>query len=280
MIGAAQNRVDQLALLVRLVAWNIETLARRLPELPRVVDEHLGKPDVLCLQELRIRTQDADDVAALERALPGYTCHHSLPRDRNNVTFRGGRAYGVATFVRADATAEIPAWDLEGRVVVTRLPAMSIINVYAVNGTSKPYLDAAGAVDGDRHAFKRRLQRQVLELATTLRAHGSVIAAGDWNVTRTALDTHPRLRTEQPHARARAELNAQLEATGFVDIWRHLHPDERGYSWFNPRARTLDAARVDYILVSPDLVGHVRAATIMDRHAWSDHAPIAIEYDR
>jgi exodeoxyribonuclease III len=263
---------------MRLVWWNIETLARRLAELPAVVAA-LGTPDVLCLQELRIRAQDTDDVAALERALPGYRCHHSLPRDPHNVTFRGGRAYGVATFVhgRARMRAEVPDWDREGRVVVTRLAKLSIVNLYAVNGTAKPYYDADGRVAGDRHAFKRRFQRSVLDLAAALRAHGGVIAAGDWNVSRTALDTHPRLRTEEPHARARAELNALLERLELVDIWRHLHPGERAYTWFNPRARGLDAARVDYIVLSPDLVPRVRAASILERHPWSDHAPIALE---
>ena len=76
---------------MRIVAWNVETLSRRLPDLPGVLPA-LGDPDVLCLQELRIRAQDAVDVAALERALPGYTCHHSPPRDPHNVTYRGGRA--------------------------------------------------------------------------------------------------------------------------------------------------------------------------------------------
>lgn len=266
---------------MRLVSWNVETLARRLAELPAVAEE-LGTPDVLCLQELRIRAQDTGDVAALERALPGYRCHHSLPRDPHNVTYRGGRAYGVATFVRErtdveDVEAEVPDWDREGRVVVTRMERLSIVNVYAVNGTAKPYYDDRGAAAGDRHAFKRRFQRGVLELGVALRERGGVILAGDWNVSRTAIDTHPRLRTEAPHAQARAELNAELERTGFVDIWRHLHPSDRGYTWFNPRARGLDAARVDYILISPDLMPEVRAAAIQDRHRWSDHAPLELE---
>jgi len=39
---------------MRLVCWNVETLAGRLAELPGVVEEELGAPDVLCLQEVRI----------------------------------------------------------------------------------------------------------------------------------------------------------------------------------------------------------------------------------
>src|SRR5687767_9525894 len=150
--------------------------------------DELGAPDVLCLQELRIRRQDAEAIGALEAALPGYRCYHSLCRDARNVTFRGGRMYGVATFVRGNWRAEVPEWDLEGRVILVRAPGLAIVNVYAVNGTAKPWFDATGRVAGDRHALKRRFQASVMDLGHELRHDGGVIMAGDWNVSRTAQD--------------------------------------------------------------------------------------------
>ena len=263
---------------MRLVSWNVENAVRCLPALPGIADE-LGHPDVLCVQELRIREGDAEAVDALEHALAGYRCHYSLPRDPRNVTFRGGRMYGVATFVKGRWRAEVPAWDREGRVVVVRRRGLAIVNLYAVNGTAKPYLDKAGRVADDRHELKRRFQSSLLDLGGALKAEGGVILAGDWNVSRSTLDTHPRLRTEEPHARARAELNARLDHEGFVDIWRERHPNERAYTWFNRRARGLDAARVDYVLVSADLGPRVRAAEILERLPWSDHAPVVLELD-
>src|SRR5687768_17691966 len=125
---------------MKVVSWNIENAVPRLSALPTVMGA-LGAPDVLCLQELRIRRHDADAVAALEAALPGYRCHHALARDARNVKFRGGRMYGVATFVRGRWRGEVPEWDLEGRVVVVRKRGLAIINVYAVNGTAKPWFD-------------------------------------------------------------------------------------------------------------------------------------------
>jgi exonuclease III len=113
-----------------------------------------------------------------------------------------------------------------------------------------------------------------MDLGRELRNEGGVIMAG-WNVSRTAQDTYPRLRTEEPHARARAELNERMIAEGFVDIWRERHAKERAYTWFNRRARGLDAARVDYILVSQDLVPRVRAADILELLPPSDHAPFS-----
>ena len=102
---------------MRLISWNVENALRCLPELPTIAGE-LGRPHVLCLQELRIRERDEQAASALKQALPGYRCHYSLPRDPLNVTFRGGRMYGVATFVRGYWRAEVPEWDLEGRVVI------------------------------------------------------------------------------------------------------------------------------------------------------------------
>ena len=99
--------------------------------------------------------------------------------------------YGVATFVRESLgpfTHAEPEWDREGRALFTTFPErkIALVNVYAVNGTDKPYFDhALGRVDGDRHAFKQRFQREIALYADTL--PGELILAGDWNVTPTAL---------------------------------------------------------------------------------------------
>lgn len=275
----------------RVVSWNVENLAPWLadggsPLLAQLVED-LGQPDALCLQEVRVRPTDADLIDRMKSAVPGYLCSFSLCRDRENVTFRGGRAHGVASFIR-DTHGAIetiaPGWDREGRVVVTRLAArgLSIVNLYAVNGTPRPYYDHdLQRISGDRHAFKRRVQDRLFELARDLESGGGVIMAGDWNVSRSAIDTHPRLRTEPPHAQARAELNQHIAASGLVDAYRHCRPDERGYTWFNPRVRDrLDAARVDYILVSASLVPAIRDAAILPAppgYPGTDHVPIALE---
>lgn len=274
-----------------IVSWNVENLARHVAEVPAFL-ARLGHPDVLCLQEARIRPQDPELVAAMVAAAPGYACHFSLSRDPRNVTFRGGRMYGVVTYVRESLGtlhAEVPAWDREGRVVFSLvttpgLRPLVIGNVYAVNGTDKPYFDhERGEVWGDRHAFKRRFQEQVLVRAAALRAEADVVVTGDWNVSQTKQDITPRLRTEEPHALARAQLADHLASTGMVDVFRRLHPDARKYTWFNRRARRLDAARVDFALVSEELLPDVLEADVWEDEALrepSDHAPLMVRLAR
>src|SRR4051812_13178664 len=89
---------------VTIVSWNAENvaplLARDAKTTLRAIAEHFGSPDVLCLQEVRVRAEDAALAESMASALPGYVCHYALNRDKVNVTSRGGRAYGVATFVK------------------------------------------------------------------------------------------------------------------------------------------------------------------------------------
>ena len=234
-----------------------------------------------------MRAFDREETQRIEDALPGYACAYSLCKDDANGRFRGGRTYGVATYVRSALEPlwlPRPAWDLEGRVLGCTLPseALTILNAYAPNGTDKPYFDhEVGDFVGDRHAFKRYLHTKVFELAQgMLTEPRDLLLLGDWNVSRTKLDVFPRLRTSVPHASARALWNSQIEQLGLVDAYRELHPTARGYTWFSrsaARRGKLDAARVDYALLSRGASGRLVEATIAQEMAFelgSDHAPV------
>jgi exodeoxyribonuclease-3 len=268
-------------------SWNVENLPRVLASgsslLARARDCGV-KPDLLCCQEVRVRPQDADAVAAMRAAVPGYDCHFSLASDPHNVTYRGGRAYGVATWVRARLGARIEpvAWDREGRLAVSVFDELRlvVVNIYGVNGTSKPYFDPQGGHQvGTRYDWKQRFNRQLAEACAAFCARGfGLVVIGDFNISRERIDAVPRLRTWGPHAVARAQLNDEIiPALGLVDVFRARHPTTRAYTWFNRWSKTLDAARVDYALVSRALAERVTAAEIgvpPQRNAISDHAPL------
>ena len=250
----------------------------------------LGSPDVLCLQELRLRERDVDRVRLAEQALPGYVLTHSLADDPKNASFRGGCTYGVGTYARRElGTLPLPRedWEREGRLDVILLDAfrLAIANVYAVNGTSKPYWDhELGRVDGDRHAWKRRFHERVATVGRALRERGyDLLLIGDWNVSQQKIDTTPRLRSEEPHATSRAHFAATVVAgLDVVDVFRTLHPDTRAYTWFHRRSSRakLDAARVDFALLSRSRMPDVVEATIDEHHVGrlgSDHAPIHLK---
>lgn len=279
---------------LHVVSWNIESLAPHLGDAPtrgalRDIVRGFGSPDVVCLQELRLRPNDNELLGRAAAALPGYVFAHALADDPKNASFRGGRVYGVGTYVKRTLRPTIlprASWDREGRLVVVTLPRLrlAIANVYAVNGTGKPHFDhEAGCVRGDRHGWKRRFHELLAEIVRAAEAGGlDTLLLGDFNVSQTRADTTPRLRTEEPHAGSRAHFKKTLvDDLGMVDVFRALHPEARAYTWFGRRSRPgrLDAARVDFALLPASRLEDVTRAWIDEGHAGhhgSDHAPLHV----
>jgi len=124
----------------------------------------------------------------------------------------------------------------------------------------------------------------MVEECSILQARGlRLLLAGDWNVSRTRLDTTPRLRTEEPRATVRRRFNDEfIGELDLVDLFRDRHPQARAYTWFNRRARNgrLDAARVDVVLASRALADCVTATGIDETETarpGSDHAPLWVK---
>ena len=112
-----------------------------------------------------------------------------------------------------------------------------------------------------------------------------VIVCGDLNVAHTEIDLkNPKTNVNNagftPQERAAF---TKLLASGFVDSFRHLHPDVTGaYSWwsymFNARANNA-GWRIDYFLVSERIKDKISAAEIHSDVFGSDHCPVLLEID-
>lgn len=107
------------------------------------------RPQVLCLQDVRINPKDEATKRSLERTANdndapdeglGYSVVFSRPRDKYNAKSFEGKVYGVSTTIRDDisykhTTREV-SWDLEGRVLIPEMESnLAITNGYWVNGT-------------------------------------------------------------------------------------------------------------------------------------------------
>jgi exonuclease III len=168
---------------------------------------------------------------------------------------------------------------------------LAIVNVYALNGTDRPHINASGRVRGTRHERKREFMRLLAGEIESLRSAGQeVIVVGDVNISRSHVDCYPRLRTEPPHALARRQLNEEwITRLDVVDVMREWYGEHaKVYTWF-VRGKTLgtDAARVDLIFVERKFWDARRVLDVgvkMERVSmWrSDHCPmwILVSFDR
>ena len=112
-----------------------------------------------------------------------------------------------------------------------------------------------------------------------------VIVCGDLNVAHKEIDLK-NPKTNQNNAgftpQERAAMTKLLDS-GFVDTFRHLHPDVTGaYSWwsymFSARAKNA-GWRIDYFLVSERIADKITAAEIHSDVMGSGHCPVVLEID-
>jgi exodeoxyribonuclease-3 len=252
---------------MRLYSWNVNGLRAAVK---RGLLEWLlaTRPDVLCLQETRVAP------AVLSPAV----LHPDGYRSYWAVASRSGYS-GVATYCRRPVTAwhaglALPHFDAEGRVLMTDLGDFELYNVYFPNGKLGP----------ERLAYKLDFYAAFLSYVDArARAGRGVIFGGDVNTAHRPIDlARPKdnAKTSGFLAEERAWLDRWL-AHGWVDSYRHCHPDAQGaYSWWDLRtgARARNVGwRLDYFFVHATLLPRVRDAGLSPEVMGADHCPVWLE---
>lgn len=253
---------------MRIISWNVNGI--RAGERKGFVPWLAGcGADIVALQEIKA---SPEQLSPALREPAGYHAHW-LSATRPGYS-------GVATFSR-QAPLEVrrglglPHFDAEGRALITRFPALTLLNVYVPSGTTGP----------ERVAFKLAFTAALREaLRAELAAGHSLVVVGDLNTAYAELDlARPRenQRTSGFMPEERAALG-EVFAAGMVDSFRHLHPAAVKYSWWTQRvgARERNIGwRLDYILVSADLAPRIVAADTHPEILGSDHCPVSVELD-
>ena len=269
-----------------------------LPALPDIPDEEFWslppeKIEALLApyQQLvgAVLRQDAAKEAALAKELEA---RHNIPgriargrlRGLRNALYRlyrcaDGRYIAVGALERRFFEAlwvglGLPDFDDEERVLITEFPAFALYNIYFPNGRSSPARLAY------KLAFYEAFQRHVAARAQHRRC---LIVCGDVNTAHQDLDiAHPQRHRQEsgflPEERAWLD---RFLADGWVDTFRHFHPQEPGaYTWWNPRARARERNvgwRLDYSFVPERCLGQVIDAGISPDIPGSDHCPIWLD---
>ena len=69
-----------------------------------------------------------------------------------------------------------------------------------------------------------------------------------------------------------------------MDVYRRLHPNTTGeaYTWWSNRGQAWAKNvgwRIDYHVATPKFAATARRAAIYKKQRFSDHAPLAVDYD-
>lgn len=257
---------------MEIATYNINGINGRLDVLLRWLKEE--RADVVCLQELKCSD--------------GKFPHRELERAGYGAVWQGQKSWnGVAILARGQephlTRKGLPGDpdDSHSRYIEAAVDGILICCLYLPNGNPAP----GPKFDYKLHWFMR-LHEYAAEL---LDLDVPAILIGDFNVIPTDLDVYKPERwlddaLFRPQVR---KAYSDLVAQGWTDAIRHLHPDERIYTfwkyWRNAFER--DAGlRIDHALLSPAIAPFLKTASVRRKpRSWehtSDHAPVVFEIDR
>lgn len=256
-----------------VISWNVNGLRAAAG---KGFGDWLGqKPgDIVALQETRTLLEQVPEPL---RAPPGWH-FHVQPAER--LGYSGVGLYAQTPWDELTTATGRAEFDVEGRLQIARFGALWVVNGYFPNGNGKER-------DNSRIPYKLDFYRHVFDLMAPQFAAGApILVLGDFNTAHRDIDlARPKDNRETSGFRPeeREELDRWLRA-GWVDTFRHFHPDRVGaYSWwsqrFGVRAKNV-GWRIDYVLASPGALPYLKDAFIWPDVTGSDHCPIGVVLER
>ncbi len=224
------------------------------------------QPDVLCLQETKAQPDQID--SGLFEAL-GYNCYfHSAQK-------KGYSGVAIITKIKPDKVVvgmNNPKYDNEGRVLRADFGCISVMSVYVPSGTT----------GGERQEFKMEFLFDFTQYIHTLRQERPLLViGGDYNIAHHPIDiNHPERQVGVSGflPEERDWLTVFIES-GFIDSFRAIDTSAEKYSWWSyragARARNM-GWRIDYHLISNDLLPYLQDASILHQVVHSDHCPVLV----
>lgn len=225
--------------------------------------------DILFLQESKWSEESHDHFPFMPE---GYFTYWSVSKVRKG--YSGVVAYCKKEPLSVHYGLLDGKYDEEGRVITLEYEHCYVIGAYVPNsGDGLKRLD-----------FRMQFEKDLLSYFAVLSQKKPIIYTGDLNVAHEEIDLkNPKSNTQNagftPEERAAF---SHLLAQGYKDTFRELHPDEVKYSWWSYRfhAREKNAGwRIDYFVVSEELMEKVLSSEIHNEIYGSDHCPITMEID-
>lgn len=248
---------------MKLISWNVNGLRACIK---KGFMDFLASADadILCLQETKM--QEGQEIIET----PGYHqfwCSAEKKGYSGTLTLTKEKPLSVSYGIGIDIH------DHEGRAVTAEFNDFYLVNFYVPNSQ-----DQLKRLD-----YRMQWEDDVRDYLSQLRKNKPVIVCGDMNVAAEEIDLkNPKTnRKNAGFSDEEREKFRQLKASGFIDTFRYFYPDLEGvYSWWSYRfnARKNNAGwRIDYFLVSEELVSRLSDAKILTDVMGSDHCPVALE---
>lgn len=249
---------------MKFVSWNVNGLRAAMKKGFRDFFEVMDA-DFICIQETKMQEEQK------EFAFDGY---YEFWNDADKKGYSGTLIYTKHKPLRVQLGLDDGAYNDEGRIITLEYDDFYLVTTYVPNSKRELL----------RLDYRQDYEDRVREYYNELNKYKPVILCGDLNVAHKEIDLkNPKSNRKNAGftIEERTKFTKLLES-GFTDTFRHLHPEEIKYSWwsymFNARANNT-GWRIDYFVVSNDIVCKIKSADILTEVFGSDHCPVTLELD-
>ena len=254
---------------MKLISWNVNGL-RAVMKKEFVASVQKLDADVLAIQETKLQqpqlTPSMTDLA-------GYTSYWSHARTKKGYS-------GVGVYTRHEPRSVRygigqPRFDDEGRILELDFGSFVFFNVYFPNGQ----------MSDERLQYKLDFYEAFFAYTNEYKDQGRrVVITGDYNTAHNDID----LKNPKANAKTSGFLRIErdwldrITEEGYVDTFRHFHPEEVKYSWWTYRFKARDRNvgwRIVYFFTSRNLIENreVTEAFIDNDIYGSDHCPVGLK---
>jgi len=251
---------------MKIVSWNVNGIRAIMKKDFAGSVTKIG-PDILCLQETKA---NREQVKIALQLVDGYHVYANASKEKKG--YSGTAILSKTTPINVNYDMGLQQHDMEGRVIAAEYDDYYLVNVYVPNsGQELVRLD-----------YRQQWDQDFLNFLKDLEKHKPVILCGDLNVAHQPIDiARPKANYNKSAGYTQIEIDGftNMISNGFVDTFRHLHPEEVAYTWWSYRAnaRVKNIGwRIDYFLVSETLIPKVNNAFIKPDLIGSDHCPLGI----
>ncbi|MGX7076879.1 MULTISPECIES: exodeoxyribonuclease III [Globicatella] len=251
---------------MKLASWNVNGIRSVLNKgaLQSYLEE--SNPDIICLQETKAQEDQVDfDFSEL-----GYYEYW------NSAVRKGYSGTAIFTKIKPLSVTYgigIEDHDQEGRVITLEFADYYLVTVYTPNAKR----------DLTRLDYRQLWEDDFLAYLNTLNAIKPIVFCGDLNVAHQEIDlANPKTNTKNAGftIEERTKFSQVIEA-GYVDVFRYRNPEVTGaYTWWSymNKARQRNVGwRIDYFVVSPNIIDRIHDVKIRPEVMGSDHCPIELE---
>ena len=227
--------------------------------------------DVYLFQEVKNSWDTIDDSL---RKIPGYETY-----------FYGAKKKGYSgllTYIKVGISRDlslqgyknginIPAIDDQARVQTLEFKGFYLVDTY---------LPHSGR-ELEKLPFKLKVNERFLTYCESLKKAKPVIIAGDLNVAHRDIDlANPKANVKNAgFTQAERDFFDKFLSHGYIDTFREFEKEGGHYTWWTWRANARQRNigwRIDYFLVTKNIVKKVKRSYILKEVYGSDHCPIGL----